>query len=71
MDQRALWEDVASCTVRHDDGTWFVLRGHDGRDLLVFQNRLLSRRDTARLLHFIRAELKSRNARFDVPAKWL
>lgn len=69
-DQRALWEDVASCTVRRDDGTWFVLRGRDGRDLLVFQDRLLSRRDTARLLRFVKVELESRNARFDVPDRW-
>ena len=69
-DQHARWDEVASCTLRRSGGVWFVLKNRDGRDAFVFQDRLLSRRDAARLLRFAKRELESRNAVFDVPARW-
>ena len=68
--RHAHWNDVASCTLRRSGGVWFVLKNRDGRDAFVFQDRLLSRRDAARLLRFAKRELESRNAVFDVPARW-
>ena len=69
-DQHTRWDEVASCTFRRSGGVWFVLKNRDGRDAFVFQDRLLSRRDTARLLRFVKRELESRNAVSDVSARW-
>lgn len=76
------WDDVEGCVIEQHrtsfgyggeaSGTssFLTLKGAAGEDLFSLPVQLLSRRDLARLLRLVRAELESRNASFDVPARW-
>lgn len=76
------WDEVAVCVIEsrrtsfgyggEASGTssFLTLKGAVGKDPFSLPVQLLSRRDLARLLRLVRAELESGSASFDVPARW-